>query len=108
MTKASSPDGWCSRAVRSSLQTLFLVLAVVGSRVKTSFASLEEQESHKYEVSVKPSQKSGVAEKQDKAWNAGMGQEGELVADDKLGRKRTQNWEGNGQEKPGFKEEIAK
>ncbi len=70
------------------MQTLLLVLAVVGSGVKTSFASLEEQESHKYEVSVKPGQKSGVAEKQDKAWNAGMGQEGELVADEYLQRKK--------------------
>lgn len=70
------------------MQTLLLVLAVVGSGVKTSFASLEEQESHKYEVSVKPGQKSGVAEKQDKAWNVGMGQEGELVADDYLQRKK--------------------
>lgn len=31
----------------------------------------------------------------------------ELLADDHPGRKRTQNCEGNGEEKPGFKKEVA-
>lgn len=76
--------------------------------MKTCFASLEEQESNKFGVSVEPSQTWSVVGNQDKDWHVGSGGEEELPADDNLGRKRTQNCEGNGEEVPGLKEEIAK
>lgn len=45
---------------------------------------------------------------QNKDWGVGSGPGGELPVDDNLGRKRPQDCEGNGEEMPGLKEEVAK
>lgn len=57
---------------------------------------------------MEPSQKLSIVGNQDKDWDVGSGGEEELPADDNLGRKRTQNCEGNGEEMPGLKKEIDK
>lgn len=56
---------------------------------------------------MEPCQKLSIVGSQDKDWDVGSRGEEELPADDNLGRKRTQNHEGNGEEMPRLKEEIA-
>lgn len=53
-------------------------------------------------------QKPSIVRNQDKDWDMGSGGKEELPASDNLGRKTTQNGEGNGEDMPGLKEEIAK
>lgn len=70
--------------------------------------SFEEQESNKSGVNVKPVQTLSAVGSQNKDWDVGSGPGGGTSVDDNLGRKRPQDCEGNGEEMPGFKEEVAK